>query len=109
MSDSNIKRYSADELRAMRARGESRSNWARVDALTEAELEAAIAADPDWKDVPADWYKDAIAVTPGPKKLISLRLDPDVVEWFRSQGAGYQTRMNAVLRAYVKARQREKA
>ena len=109
MSDSNIKRYSVDELRAMRARGESLSNSARVDALTEAELQAATAADPDWKDVPPDWYKDSIAVTPGPKKLVSLRLDPDLVEWFRSQGAGYQTRMNAVLRAYMKARQREKA
>jgi uncharacterized protein (DUF4415 family) len=106
MSDSNIKRYSVDELRAMRARGESRSNWARVDALTEAELEAAIADDPDWKDVPADWYKDAIPVTPGPKKLLSLRLDPDVVDWFRAQGPRYQTRMNAVLRAYMRARQK---
>jgi uncharacterized protein (DUF4415 family) len=106
MSDSNIKRYSADELRAMRACGESRSDWARVDALPEAELEAAIAADPDWKDVPADWYKDAIPVMPGPKKLLSLRLDPDVLEWFRAQGPRYQTRMNAVLRAYMRARQK---
>ena len=106
MSDSNIKRYSANELRAMRARGESRSDWARVDALTEAELEAAIATDPDWKDVPADWYKDAIPVMPGPKKLLSLRLDPDVVEWFRAQGPRYQTRMNAVLRAYMRAREK---
>lgn len=106
MSDSNIKRYSADELRAIRARGESRSDWARVDALTEEELEAAIADDPDWKDVPADWYKDAIPVMPGPKKLLSLRLDPDVVEWFRAQGPRYQTRMNAVLRAYMQARQK---
>jgi uncharacterized protein (DUF4415 family) len=106
MSDSNIKRYSADELRAMRARGESRSDWARVDALSEVELEAAIADDPDWKDVPPDWYKDAIPVMPGPKKLLSLRLDPDVVDWFRAQGPRYQTRMNAVLRAYMRAREK---
>ena len=109
MSDSNIKRYSAAELRQMRARGESRKVWARVDALTEEELEASIASDPDWKDVPVDWYKDAVPVIPGPKQLLSLRIDPDVVEWFRGQGPGYQTRMNAVLRAYVKARQHEKA
>jgi uncharacterized protein (DUF4415 family) len=106
MSDSNTKRYSADELRAMRLRGESRTDWARVDALTEAELEATIAADPDWKDVPADWHKDAIPVMPGPKKLLSLRLDPDVVDWFRAQGPRYQTRMNAVLRAYMRAREK---
>jgi uncharacterized protein (DUF4415 family) len=109
MSDKNIKRYSADELRAMRARGESQSDWARVDVLTEAELETSIATDPDWKDVQADWYKDAIPVMPSPKKLLSLRLDPEVVDWFRAQGPRYQTRMNAVLLAYVRARQREKA
>jgi len=36
-----------------------------------------------------------------PKSAISLRLDPDVLDWFRTQGPGYQTRMNAVLRAYM--------
>lgn len=109
MSESNTKRYSANELRQMRSSGGSRTDWARVDAQTEQQLETAIAADPDWRDVPADWYKDAIPVTPGPKKLLSLRLDPDVLEWFRNQGAGYQTKINAVLRAYVKARHSEKA
>jgi uncharacterized protein (DUF4415 family) len=89
----------------MRARGGSRSDWARVRAMTEEELEAAIASDPNWREVPRDWYKDAIPVSPGAKKLLSLRLDPDVVEWFRAQGPGYQTRMNAVLRAYMRAAQ----
>ncbi len=101
-----IVRYSAEELRAKIARGEDRSDWARVDAMTEEELEAAIASDPDWKDVPRDWYKDAIPVMPGPKTALSLRLDPDVVEFFRAQGKGYQTRMNAVLRAYMRAASR---
>ena len=35
-----------------------------------------------------------------PKASVSLRIDADVLEWFKSQGSGYQTRMNAVLRAY---------
>lgn len=87
----------------MVARGESRTNWARVDAMTEEELEAAIASDPDWRDEPRDWYKDAVPAGPGNKRLLSLRLDPDVVEWFRAQGPGYQTRMNAVLRAHMEA------
>jgi uncharacterized protein (DUF4415 family) len=38
-----------------------------------------------------------------PKTLLSLRIDADVVEWFRAQGAGYQSRMNALLRAYMEA------
>lgn len=106
MSDERIKRHTATELRAMRERGESRTDWARVDATTEEGLEEAIASDPDWKDVPRDWHKDAVPVSPGPKKLVSLRLDPDVLEFFRATGPRWQTRMNGVLRAYMRARQR---
>lgn len=39
----------------------------------------------------------------GRKAAISLRVDPDVLEWFKAQGPGYQTRMNAVLRAFKDA------
>jgi len=38
---------------------------------------------------------------PVPKKALSLRLDQELVDWFKQQGPGYQTRINAVLRAYV--------
>src|SRR5436853_494234 len=41
-----------------------------------------------------------------PKTLLSLRIDSDVVEWFRGQGRGYQSRMNALLRAYMQAHKR---
>ena len=41
--------------------------------------------------------------TPPTKTLLSLRVDSDVVEWFRAQGRGYQSRMNALLRAYMDA------
>jgi uncharacterized protein (DUF4415 family) len=37
------------------------------------------------------------------KSLLSLRIDTDVIEWFKAQGAGYQSRMNALLRAYMEA------
>jgi len=85
----------------MRARGEDRTDMARVLAKTEEELEQDIASDPDWADMPADWPEKATAVMPVPKQLLSLRLDTDVVQWFRDQGPGYQTRMNAVLKAFV--------
>ena len=42
-------------------------------------------------------------VVPPQKKLISIRLDPDLIEFFQEEGAGYQTRINRVLRAYVDA------
>src|SRR4051794_4143215 len=105
MSEQHIRRYSAEELRAMVERGETETDDRALSAMTEEELEASIASDPDWKDIPRDWYVNAVPVSPGNKKLLSLRLDPDVVEWFRAQGPGYQTRMNAVLRAYMNAKQ----
>lgn len=105
----NIKRFSAAEMEERLARGEDRTDWARVRAKTEEELERDIASDPDWKDVPKDWYKDAEAVMPTAKKLLSLRLDADVVDWFKQRGPGYQTRMNAVLRAFVQQKQKKRA
>jgi uncharacterized protein (DUF4415 family) len=83
------------------AQRESRTDLARLRNMTEAELEASIATDADWADVPKDWHLKAEAVMPVPKKLLSLRLDADVIEWFRQQGTGYQTRMNAVLRSFM--------
>ena len=70
--------------------------------MTEEELEAATASDHDWKDIPEDWYLNAVPVYPEPKKRLSLRLDTDIIAWFRQQGPRYQTRMNAVLRAYMR-------
>jgi uncharacterized protein (DUF4415 family) len=53
---------------------------------------------------PADW--GTVKVTwPQPKQAISLRIDQDILTWFRGRGPGYQTRMNAVLRAFVDAQQ----
>lgn len=102
-SDVGIKRYSATELEESLARGGDRSDWARINAMTEDQLEASIAEDPDWKDIPSDWYVNAMAWTPPQKKLLSLRIDQDIIDWFKQQGPGYQTRMNAVLRAYMTA------
>jgi uncharacterized protein (DUF4415 family) len=80
---------------------ESQTDWERVDTMTEEALEEAIANDEDWKDIPQDWYHQAELVIPVPKKLFSLRIDADVLEYYRSLGAGYQTRMNAVLRSFM--------
>ena len=80
---------------------ESRSDLARGRAKTEAELEADIMSDPDFRDIPEDWHATAQAVMPVPKKLLSLRIDNDMVDWFKQQGPGYQTRINAALRAFV--------
>jgi uncharacterized protein (DUF4415 family) len=56
---------------------------------------------PEGPPLGADFWKEAKVIHPeGPKKQITVRLDADMVEWFKRQGRGYQTRMNAVLRSY---------
>lgn len=72
--------------------------------MTEAEIDAAVADDPDWAELePIDWSK-AEVVTPQKKQAISIRLDKDLIDYFKAQGPGYQRRINAVLRSYVKQR-----
>lgn len=56
-------------------------------------------------DRPADWTEAAL-ILPRSKRLISLRIDAEVLDYFQRGGKGYQTRMNAVLRAFMEARQR---
>lgn len=97
----DIRTYTAADLEARRARGESQTDLAKVRAKSEAELERDIADDPDFRNVPDDWAATAQAMMPSPKKLLSLRLDTEVIDWFKDQGPGYQTRINSVLRAFV--------
>jgi len=78
---------------------QSRTDWARVDALTDADIEASVRADPDVAPiVDAEWFAGATLVLPKPKEQISIRLDHDVLEHFRRYPR-YQTRINAILRA----------
>jgi uncharacterized protein (DUF4415 family) len=76
--------------------------------MTDAEVEASIANDPDWaefKDI--DW-SDAVLVIPTRKKAISIRVDEDVLDYFKSEGDGYQRRINAVLRSYMQQKTKPK-
>jgi uncharacterized protein (DUF4415 family) len=98
-------RYSAKELASMRRRGKSGTDWKRVDAMTEADLRAAIAGDPDDVHGEVDWAQ-AVAGLPPRKQDIHIRIDADVLTWFKETGKGYQTRINNVLRAFVESRRR---
>jgi uncharacterized protein (DUF4415 family) len=85
-------------------RRRGRTNWERLEALTDEDIERAIAEDPDSAPpLDADWFRNAELVIPAAKVATSIRVDGDVMDWFRTQGRGWQTRMNAVLRAYAKA------
>lgn len=72
--------------------------------MTEAEIDAAVAADPDWAEIEAVDWSQAEVVVPPRKQAISIRLDQDLIDYFKAQGPGYQRRINAVLRSYVKQR-----
>jgi uncharacterized protein (DUF4415 family) len=98
MSKENIVRYSADEIRRMVAAGETESDWAKFDSLTDEEIDALRRSDPDF--VEFDW-SNAVAVYPQPKQALSIRVDQDVLDFFKASGKGYQTRINAVLRHYM--------
>ncbi|MFN3364652.1 MAG: BrnA antitoxin family protein [Allorhizobium sp.] len=109
MSEEDITRTTIAEILEKRARGEkSQSDWARVDAMTDEDIERAMRDDPDWKDhMDIDWSK-ARMVIPDKKKAISIRLDPDIIDFFQATGKGYQTRINAVLRHFVDEQKRSK-
>lgn len=82
-------------------RRKGRTDWSRVGKLTDRQINAAIADDADWAEAGnIDWSK-AELVAPTRKKAISIRIDEDVLDYFKSKGEGYQGRMNAVLRSYM--------
>lgn len=93
-----IVRYSADKVRAMK----SRSDWARVDAMSPTEIERLAMSEDG--SLPKGWENDIVLGIPPGKEAIKLRIDRDVLGWFRGTGKGYQTRINNVLRAFVQSR-----
>jgi uncharacterized protein (DUF4415 family) len=80
------------------SRAKRKPDWRRLDAQTDREIAAAMAADPDAAPLlkPA-WLRKAKLVLPGDKELISIRLDKDVLDHFRARPR-YQSRINAILR-----------
>jgi uncharacterized protein (DUF4415 family) len=76
--------------------------------FTEAEIEAAMAADPDFPEISADDLRNAVAVsaTGRVKRPLSIRLDEEVLEYYRSLGPRYQTRINNDLLALVREKKR---
>lgn len=76
-------------------------------ALTPEELAMVPEEDIDLSDIPElgdEFFRNARLLAPGERKRqMTIRIDGDVIDWFRAQGPGYQSRMNAILRAYVNA------
>jgi uncharacterized protein (DUF4415 family) len=100
----NISRFSAEKIRRRIARGESRTDWKRVKLMSPSEVERL--AERDDGPLPDGWESTVAVGLPPAKQDIHIRLDGDVLEWFKAHGRGYQTRINAVLRAFVQTRGR---
>jgi uncharacterized protein (DUF4415 family) len=97
MKSANIVRTSLEELKSKAGK----TDWAKFDATTEEGIERQIAEDPDlqgFDDI--DWSKAVFVEAPA-KQPISIRLDADILDFFKSQGSGYQGRINRVLRHYM--------
>ena len=76
----------------------SKTNWDRLHQAEDAQI--------DYSDIPVttdEFWKDAKVVMPLHKVHLSLRLDQDIVDYFKKQGQGYQSKINAVLKTYVLA------
>ena len=83
------------------------TDWERLRHISDAEVHAAVAADPDAHPTDEAFWGDAEVVMPRRKEVITIRLDADLLAWFRQQ-PGYQTRINAILRTFMKAHAHKK-
>ena len=108
----NIVRYTIEELEKLG----DRTDWDRVNSITDEELEEMVKNDPDDVYLTDEELKNGQLLTKGEwikqfdepqkKEQITLRLDGDVLDFFRQTGRGYQTRINNALRAFMKAHER---
>ena len=78
------------------------TDWGKLRRRSAASIRKGIASDPDVHATDAEFWKSATVVMPTPKEIVTMRLDADLLRWFRQQ-RGYQTRINAILRAYMQA------
>ncbi len=78
------------------------SDWKRLRSMTGSQVRAAVSKDPDINPTDETFWAKAKVVMPRPKKTVTIRLDADLLDWLR-RNRGYQTRINAVLRAYMSA------
>ena len=91
-SSPNVK-YTRSELDTL----PDETDWERVDALTDEEIDAAASSDPDDPPTDASFWKDATVVMPENMVVV----DADLLAWFKAQTPDYEARINVVLRSHV--------
>jgi uncharacterized protein (DUF4415 family) len=98
--ETHITSYTAAELKAKRAG--SGTDLKKVDAITDAKLERAIAEDEGERGLQPDWTQARLVLSE-PKQSVHLRLEQEIIDFFKARGKGHISRMQAVLKAYVTA------
>ncbi len=95
-------------MRKSTTSSKSLTDWARLNAMTDKDIDLS-----DIPEVTPEMFARAVVrrgLKPTPKKTqLTLRMDNDVLTWFKRQGRGYQTRINALLRAYMEAHKEQSA
>lgn len=78
---------------------QSGTDWERLSTMEDNKIDFS-----DSPQLDVNFFANATVRMPEPKKAVSLRIDPDVLEWYKTKGPGYQTRINAILRMYMQAK-----
>jgi uncharacterized protein (DUF4415 family) len=84
--------------KSIRKQSTSRTNWTKLHSKDDSNISYE-----DSPETTKEFWKDAKVHMPVHKQPISLRLDEDIIIYFKKQGPGYQSKMNAVLKAYIKS------
>ena len=100
MKKENIVSYTSENMPK-----DTQTDWARIDAMTEEEIERNALEDPDAPPITEEQWKNAVLVVPGEegKERIALWIDKDVLRHFGKGSKGYQKRLNAALRKVMVA------
>ena len=102
MKEKRMTRVSAKQARGLK----DKTDLARVRRQTDAEIVKAARSDPDAAVLPRAFWDKALVMSPQSKRQVTLRLDVEVLDFFKRAGRGYQTKINRVLRAFVEAHNR---
>jgi uncharacterized protein (DUF4415 family) len=103
----HIVTYTDKELATLAEQEGTLSDWGKSARMTEAEIEACVASDSDEDEMVVDW-NEAVIELPQAKAVLNMRVDKDVLDYFRKTGKGYQSRINAVLRSYVQHKEQQR-
>lgn len=95
MKDETIVHYTHQTL------PKGKTDWKKLKSLTSQNIQEAASSDPDNPIWTAEMFEASRLMMPQKKVSVHMYLDQEIVDWFKSEGKGYQSRINAVLKSYV--------